>query len=243
MGKAVKKEPHILLWDIETDGINADRILCIGHKLFEIGKPKVLKATDYKREGLWDDKGMVEAFAEVFSSADYHATWYGSRFDLPVVNARMIAHGMKPLPPKPHLDLWKTARYQFKTGGGNRLAKWQDFLGLPEEKTPVRPSVWIKARYGHEPSLRYIYEHCYKDVIVLEDVFRKLRPWVQEEPARGLIVPTERGACIACGSTRLTKQGWRVSRTRRYQQYQCQDCGKWQAEKSADKATRGDMKP
>jgi uncharacterized protein YprB with RNaseH-like and TPR domain len=236
-----KKEPRILLWDIETDGINADRILCIGYK-FAGGKTHLLKATDYPRAGLWDDSGLIAAFAEVFASCDYHVTWYGARFDLPVVNARIIANGLQPLPPKPHVDLWKTARYQFRTGGGNRLAKWQDFLGLPAEKTPVRPSVWIKARYGHEPSLRYIYEHCIKDVGVLEDVYSKLRPWVSEEPARGLMVPTARGTCISCGSLHLVARGWRVSRTRRYQQYQCKNCGKWQAEKKAD-LIKGEFKP
>lgn len=230
-----KSEPRILLWDIETDGINADRVICIGYKFLGDRKPKLLRASDYQREGLWDDSGMIDAFSKVFATCDYHATWYGSRFDLPVINARIIQSGQKPLPPKPHLDLWKTARYKFKTGGGNRLAKWQDFLEISEEKTVVKPSIWIKARYGHEPSLKYIYDHCILDVDVLEGVFLKLRPWVEEEPARGLIVDVERGTCISCGSDMLTYQGWRVSKTRRYRQMQCQNCGKWQKEKGADK--------
>lgn len=238
-----KAEPRILLWDIETDGINADRIICIGYKFTTDKKVTLLKAVDYPGEGPWDDSGLMKAFAEVFASCDWHATWYGARFDLPVVRARMIAAGLPPEPPKPHVDLWKTARYQFKTGGGNRLAKWQDFLGITDEKTPVRPSVWIKARYGHKPSLQYIYEHCIDDVWVLEGVFLKLRPWVSDEPARGLMVPTDRGSCISCGSTHLQARGWRVSRTRRYKQYQCQNCGKWQAEKHADKSAIGDLKP
>lgn len=238
-----QKEPKILLWDIETDGINADRVLCVGYKFFGEKKTYLLRATDFERAGLWDDSGLIKAFADVFASCDYHVTWYGARFDLPVINARIIAAGLQPLPPKPHVDLWKTARYQFKTGGGNRLAKWQDFLGLPAEKTPVRPSMWIKARYGHEPSLKYIYHHCVKDVDVLEGVFEKLRPWVNEEPARGLIVSTNRGTCISCGSDHLTYQGWRIAKTRRYRQLKCQSCGKWQAEKNADKSTIGALKP
>src|SRR3990172_6824087 len=82
MAKA-KKEPRILHWDIETDGINADRILCIGYKFFN-KPPMVLRAEDYDRVGLWDDKGLLEAFGSVFAEADYHVTWYGSRFDQPV---------------------------------------------------------------------------------------------------------------------------------------------------------------
>lgn len=226
--------PKILLWDIETDGINADRILCIGYKFYGHKKVHLLKAADYPRKGLWDDRGLIAAFADVFTSADWHATWYGTRFDLPVVHARMIANGLGPLPSIPHVDLWVTARYQFRTGGGNRLAKWQDFLGIEDEKTPVKPSVWIKARYGHGPSLEYIYEHCRKDVEVLEEVFMKLRPWVKTEPARHLFDPSVSGSCLSCGSPHLIAQGWRVSRTRRYRRFQCRDCGKWQAEAKAD---------
>ncbi len=238
-----QKEPKILLWDIETDGINADRVICIGYKFQGDKKPKLLRAADFPREGLWDDSGMIKAFVSVFESCDMHATWYGSRFDLPVIKARMIQAGLKPLPPKPHLDLWKTARYDFKTGGGNRLAKWQDFLGIPEEKTVVKQSIWIKARYGHEPSLKYIYHHCLIDVDVLENVFVHLKPWIQDIPVRGLMVPTERGACISCGSTHLVARGWRVSKTRRYQQFQCKNCGHWQAAKKYDTSIKGDIKP
>lgn len=235
-------EPKILLWDIETDGINADRILCIGYKWHREKRVHLLRADDFPRDGLWDDKGLVKAFADVFTSADWHVTWYGARFDLPVVYARMIANGLKPLPAIPHVDLWKTAYVYFKTGGGNRLAKWQDFLGLPFEKTVMKPSVWIKARYGHEKSLKYIYDHCIKDVGVLEGVFNKMRPWVNMEPARHLSVPTPDHACISCGSPHLTNHGFRIAKTRRYRRLQCQACGKWQAESKAD-TTKSVIKP
>lgn len=225
-------EPRILLWDIETDGINADRIICIGYKWAEEKRVHLLRAEDFPREGLWDDSNMLREWARIFSTADYHVTWYGSGFDLPVVNARLIQAEEKPLPPIPHIDLWKTARYQFKTGGGNRLAKWQDFLGIPSEKTVVKPSIWIKARYGHKPSLKYIYDHCIIDVEVLEKVFARLRPWVKEEPVRGLTVAThDQNACLSCGSLSLQRRGFHISRTRKYQRWQCQACGKWQHDK------------
>lgn len=220
-------EPKILLWDIETDGINADRVLCIGYKWHDKKKVHLLRAEDYPREGLWCDKGVIGAFAKVFAEADFHVTWYGGRFDLPVINARMIANGLKPLPPVAHVDLWRTARYQFRTGGGNRLGKWQDFLGIPDEKTPVNPSMWIKGRYGHGPSLKYIYDHCIADVYVLEGVYDRLKPWVKDIPQQGLFTGDTVG-CISCGSYNLQNRGFHVTRTRKYRRLQCQDCGKWQ---------------
>lgn len=236
----IAAEPHILLWDIETDGINADRIICIGYKWAGEKKVHLLRAEDFPREGLWDDAGMLRAWRKIFETADYHVTWYGSGFDLPVVSARLIQAEEPPLPPIPHLDLWKTARYQFKTGGGNRLAKWQDFLGLPAEKTVVRQSIWIKARYGHKPSLKYIYDHCVIDVDVLEGVFNRLRPWVKDEPHRALLVAGhDPAACKSCGSLSLQRRGFHVSRTRKYQRWQCQACGHWQHDKHSLKVGPG----
>ena len=33
--------------------------------------------------------------------------------------------------------------------------------------------------------------------------------------------------CPTCQSTHVTRQGFKVSRTRKYRQYKCQDCGSW----------------
>ena len=229
----MSKGPRILLWDIETDGIQADRVICIGYKWHKEKKVHMLRAEDYPREGLWDDKGLMEAFVPVFEACDWHATWYGARFDLPVIKTRMIQHRMKPLPPKPHLDLWRVARKHFRLYS-NRLAAWQDHLGLRDDKTPIKPSVWVKARTGHGPALKYIYEHCHQDVLVLEQAFEQLRPWTEDEPARGLFTH-DHDACPSCGSKDLRRRGYKAALTRVYQQFVCNQCGRWFRPTKAEK--------
>jgi len=221
------RKPRVLLWDIETDGLQADRIVCIGYKFLGEREVHMLKATDYPRDGLWCDKGLIDAFVKVFEECDYHVTWYGSRFDEPVLKTRMIAHEMLPLMPKPHVDLWKAVRYRFRLYS-NRLQAWQDHLGLREDKTPVKPSVWIKARYGDAKALEYIYEHCHFDVLVLEKAFKRVRPWIDTEPARGLITGDHHG-CPTCGHKKVQRRGYKVANTRAFQQFRCMNpkCGRW----------------
>lgn len=221
-------EPRILAWDIETDGIQADRVLCIGWKIVGQPQEQLFTYDGFGRNApWWSDKKLLTEFAEVFEQCDMHVTWYGSRFDQPVVEGRMIQVGLGPLPPKPHIDLWKLARTKLgHRRQGHRLQAWQDRLGLREDKTPVKPSVWIAARHGDKSALQYIYDHCRQDVKVLEEVFLKMRPWVENQPAWGLFTG-EAGVCPSCGSWDVHRKGFKVALTRVYQQWKCNSCGRW----------------
>lgn len=226
------KGPRILLWDIETDGLQADRIMCIGYKW--AGENKVyLKAYDNyaNRNPWWSDKALVEDFSSIYNSCDYHVTWYGKRFDKTTVETKLIKWGLPPLAPKFHIDLWETARYQFKHYS-NRLQAWQDLLGTAADKTIVKASVWIDARYaGPAPdkkakaALKYIYNHCKADIEVLEEVFLKMRPWINKLPQTGIFTG-EPGACTACGSLNVKQTRTYTAGVMVYDMFQCQDCGR-----------------
>lgn len=236
-------EPKILFFDIESTGLNATfgTILCIGYKFLsdpEVHVPTILDGR--KRASMLDDKRLVERFAKVYNHCDYSVGHYSSRFDLPMIRTKLLKWGLPPLPPKPHIDTWWVARRELKLHS-NRLAVLQDFLGCTAAKTPLKPDDWIQAAHGSKDALEYIVEHCRQDVLVLEEVFVKLRPLAKEEPNRVLFVPDAADSCQSCGSGRLTKQGYRVAKSRRYQQYQCQDCGRWCRSNYADKLARAEL--
>ncbi len=236
-------EPKILFWDIESTGLNATfgTILCIGYKF--LGDPEVFCPTildGRKRGSMLDDKRLVERFAKVYNHCDYSVGHYSSRFDLPMVRSKLLKWGLPPLPPKPHLDTWWIARRELKLHS-NRLAVLQDFLGCTHSKTPLKPDDWIQAAHGSKEALSYIVDHCRADVQVLEEVFIKLRPLAKEEPNRGLFVISPADTCPSCGSVHLTRQGYKVAKSRRYQQWQCQDCGKWTRGVHADTDARAEL--
>jgi uncharacterized protein YprB with RNaseH-like and TPR domain len=235
-------EPKVLFWDIESTGLNATfgTILCIGYKF--LGDPQVHVPTildGRKRGSMLDDKRLVERFAKIYNHCDYSVGHYSSRFDLPMVRSKLLKWGLPPLQPKPHIDTWWIARRELKLHS-NRLAVLQDFLGCKAAKTPLKPDDWIQAAHGSKEALAYIVEHCHADVLVLEEVFLKLRPLAKEEPSRALFGPIGDG-CITCGSTHVTRQGFKIAKTRRYQQWQCQACGKWMKSVHADKEARAEF--
>lgn len=224
-------EPRCLFFDIESTNLNATfgTILCIGYKW--LGNPRVYVPTilDYSKTNFLDDRGLVKAFSEVYNSADYSCGHYAQRFDVPMIQSKLIKYGLPPLAPIPLIDTWRVARDNFKLHS-NRLATIQEFLGVEHSKTSINFDDWLQAAHGNKRALRQVVEHCRLDVLVLEEVFLKLRPLIKTEPSRQLFTEDRGMECIACGSKKLQCRGYQVAKTRKFKRLQCQSCGKWQRE-------------
>jgi uncharacterized protein YprB with RNaseH-like and TPR domain len=227
----MKDEPKVLIWDIESGSLNADFgvILCIGWKWLGQKKTHLIKITDnpgYDKDRT-DDSQVCKDFVKILEQADLQVTWYGKRFDEPFLRSRLIYHGIQGnLPPIPHWDGWETARKELKLSY-NRLVKLEDFLDLGEKKSPVSGRIWLKAVGGDRKSLKYIFDHCVADVLVLEEAYLKLRPYTRlNRPNLSAI--KGRPACPACGEEgRLQSRGYQKNLLTRWRRYQCQACGAW----------------
>lgn len=171
------------------------------------------------------EKRLLRDIVERLLAADMWIYHFGTHYDLPFVNTRLIYHNLPIVPPNfPAIDTWKIARNRLKLRN-NRLITISEFLGTVEEKDAIRPEQWLRAVAGHRPSMDYIVEHCRKDCVVLEEVYNRLRPLVLDHPNRGFI--DGRGGCTICGSERLQRRGYHITRTRRYRRFQCMSCGGW----------------
>ena len=221
---------NILSWDIEASNLAADFgvVLCVGFKTVGEGKAEVLDILDY----VGNDSNLIKAEKRLLKDvstklleADVWLTHFGTHYDLPFVNTRLLYHRLPTLPGNfSMIDTWKISRNRLKLRN-NRLITISEFLGTEDEKNAIKPEHWLRALGGHAPSMDYIVEHCRRDVLVLEEVYNRLRPLVLDHPSRGLI--DGRGGCGVCGETKLVKRGFHITRTRKYQRYQCSNCGAW----------------
>jgi uncharacterized protein YprB with RNaseH-like and TPR domain len=225
-------EPNILIWDCETTNLSASfgTLLAIAYKWH--GKPRVYVPTilDYSPKGMLDDGPLVRDFLEVYCRADYTVAHYGSRFDLPYLQTKCLKHGLGPAPNIPLIDTWRVARDNFKLHS-NRLAAWLEYLDCQHEKRAMRTDDWLHAAHGCPKAMKAVKERAKYDVLALEEVFDRMRPWIKNEPNRRLF--TDRGDCISCGGGPLYHRGYSVTRGRKYRRLQCQSCGKWQRENTA----------
>jgi uncharacterized protein YprB with RNaseH-like and TPR domain len=217
----------ILLWDLETSNLDADfgTILCVGYKWLGESRTHIIAIDDFPlfAKDPTDDREVVKAFLKVYQEADISITYFGGlgNFDLPFFQAKIMEHQLL-LPPKVEmLDLYYTVRGNLKLSRRS-LKNVAKFLGCKNQKDefPLEGPVWRRARAGHAPSLRYVYKHCRIDVLVLEEVYLRLRSLIKTHP--------KMGECRFCGEGTLQRRGIAVTRAATpKQRVQCRSCGAW----------------
>ena len=61
-----------------------------------------------------------------------------------------------------------------------------------------------------------------RDVVLLERVYFKLRPWAKN------LTSKEYGLkCPVCGSEKIQLRGWNINKVFKSRRFQCQSCGHW----------------
>ena len=70
-------------------------------------------------------------------------------------------------------------------------------------------------------------EYNIHDVKLLGPLYEFLLPWIKDHPNWALYNDAEQKCCPNCGSTDINRQGYRTTKTQKYQRYQCNVCGTW----------------
>lgn len=224
---SVGQKPKIVCFDIETSNLDGDYgyILCAAIK--PLGEPaKVLRISDYElhKTQPWNDRLLVRDIKQELERADVWVSYYGKRFDQPMINARLLASGAKPLSEViPHIDLYYVARRVLRISS-KRLGNVAELLKI-QPKMPVPRAIWVRAQAGHAPSIAYLSRRCRRDVETLEQAYLKLRSNVRLHPHIG--VTPEANLCRYCGEPRLQRRGYAITRGQRKRRVQCQACGSW----------------
>ena len=226
--------PRVLLFDIETINLTADLspVLCIAYKY--LGQRHVHTASiwddHYRMAGPFSKRDLLlcEFLQRLFHDADYLCAHYGSRFDRPFLNSRFLLHSFPPIDPGiPLLDTWRLARNNLALTS-NRLKNLGQFLELPHKKSDSGGwATWLDAVSGSDAARNRLIRYCRNDVLALESLYLKLQPFdatTNRAIFRSSPLPD---ACPTCASPYVTRSGHRVTRTRRYPRYHCEQCGRY----------------
>lgn len=218
---------RVLIWDIECTNLDADfgTILCIGYKWLGEKKVTILTITDYAsfEKDPTNDKQLVKDFLKVYNSADMTVAYNGVLFDRPYILAKVLEYGLEVPPSIPMQDPYFAVKSNLRISRKS-LAVVEELLGLEEQKTRVLRKVWKRAATGHIPSIRYVIQHCKKDVLVLEEAYLRLRPLMRTHFRLG----EDLGHCRFCNSDNLQSRGKSISKVKGAQRrVQCLDCAAW----------------
>ena len=78
---------------------------------------------------------------------------------------------------------------------------------------------------GDKDAWKRMQDYNVQDVVLLEQLYNKLLPWIKNHPNQNLFSGDV--VCPTCGSNHLQKRGTAVSTTGTYQRCQCRSCGSW----------------
>lgn len=220
----------VLFFDIESSNLAANfgYMLAFGWKWQHENHPKVVSISQFPRfrKDCTDDLEVVKTAYRLIESADVIVAHYGQRFDVPFINTRLLYHKLPFLPNVPLIDTWRISRDKLRLNS-NRLGSVANLLLGKSEKTQLSGPEWIRAAAGHEPSIKYVADHCKHDVLELEKVYNKIKGLCGTHPNVSLVANAGGEQCPICGSRSLQKRGIRIAKARKFQRLHCQSCGHW----------------
>jgi hypothetical protein len=98
------------------------------------------------------------------------------------------------------------------------------------------PEQWIRAMAGDRKAMKSIVDHNYKDVLVLEEVYLRLRPLAKNHPNLALMAgKMQDKTCKFCGSNKLQSRGMYYAKRQKYPRWMCRACGAWDRSSKAEK--------
>lgn len=218
------------------DNIVIERHLyCIGYKW--VGEKKIHSISildDPKRfkKNIHDDFYVLDEFRKIVEQADAVVYHHGDKFDLPMINGRLIKNGLPPMPKVPSFDTKKIASQNFRFNS-NRLDYLAKFLGY-KGKMANPSDLWIKAFQGDVDALKHMEKYCRQDIDINEFIYEKLMPFVKNQKVNAnMFLEGARCPNVNCAKTNLQWRGYNRTRTTKYRRFVCLDCGAWSDERKA----------
>lgn len=208
LGRTIKR----LFFDIETSP-NVVYSWRIGYNLslqpHDIIEEKKIICISYKWEGddtiyhlKWDenkdDKEMIRAFIRVMNSADEIVAHNGDKFDIRWLRSRAIFHRLPMFPKYRSLDTLKKSRGGFYFNS-HRLDYIAKYLGVGAKKVHRGFDMWKEVMNNDKDALKEMVDYCDQDVVVLEDVFLVLQPYILPNTNVSIHTKGKKYGCPICG--------------------------------------------
>lgn len=222
---------NVLIWHVFGDYAGQDQIL---HDSFLLtwaakwdGESKVLSDRLTKQEVLAkDDARIVESLARLLREADVVVAHNGDKFDIPIVNKRLMLNELDPLPPFNTIDTLKLAKRNFRMEM-NKLDFIAERLGLGR-KIKTEFMLWRDAYEGNVAALKEMERYNKQDVVLLEQVLDRMKPYVRRLTR---LFDGPGFSCPWCGSMKLQRRGKHRSQVTTWQRWHCMECKKYSRSK------------
>lgn len=200
--------------------VESGEVICFAAKWF--GQEEVFfhsKHHDGKQE-------MLNAAYNLISEADVVVHYNGKSFDMKHLNREFLLAGMTPPAPYAQVDLLNVVKSQFRFVS-NKLDYVVQALGMDGKTSHTGFQLWLDCMAGNDEAWELMKTYNIHDVVLTEDLYKRVLPWIQPHPTVGLYDPSADPTCPNCNSSNLKPRGRSYTSVSAFQRYRCDDCGKW----------------
>lgn len=226
---------EVYTWGLRDQNIGIEQIkhdqYCLMYCAKWLGESGVTSDTlinypkDYKKNPRCD-KNIALSVRNLLDQADIVIGQNSERFDLKWVFNMLLRHNIDPPSPYHSIDLLKVSRSRFYA-----LSHRLDFrgkqLGLGGKQPHEGFRLWLGCMAGDKKAWATMESYCKRDVLLTEQYYYKLRPYITNHPNVNMFHKLEVGGrlrCPACGSPKLKAKGFRYTHSGKRQRVQCGDC-------------------
>ena len=220
------------VWGMWKENISLEKLRADGYILSWAAK--WLGQTSVMTDAIWkhkhyekapeDDKLIVKSIHKLLDEADVVIAHNGDSFDLPIVNARAVIHGLQAPTSYKSIDTLKIARSRFKFTS-NKLDALGMFLKVGRKLEHTGMQLWVDVLDKDPRAQTKMMDYNVQDVLLLERVYNKLRGWDNRHPNLSMFSDQDRPVCNVCGSSHVHKKGSYYTNSMAYPRFKCVDCG------------------
>jgi hypothetical protein len=232
--------PKILLFDIET----APMEVYVWRLWKNVVTPgmviKSLSMLSWSAKWLFEDKVMGERVTtneafnredgsilgnlwNLLNEANLVVAHNGATFDVKIANARFALAGLNPPMPYRVIDTLRHTKKIFNVPSF-KLDELNAFFGLDLKMEHEGMELWKRCVNWDHLALDKMLKYNKRDVVILEELYLKIRPWMKGHPNVGLYINTDEEVCTNCGNENLTWGGHYFTPAGKFRSFRC-ECG------------------
>lgn len=219
-----------LVWRFFKENISPKQVKEHGHIMSYAAKWAGDDEIFYEENRKDNDTKIVSSLCQLLDEADFVVAHNGQEFDFKQIRARAVVNGIKPPSPFKVIDTYKIAKREFGFPA-NSLEYLTMVLKCKHVKGGHRKfpgfELWLECLRGNEEAWSELREYNIEDILALEELYLKLRPWDTRHPNTAVMQENEELTCPKCGGNHLQYRGYAYTSVGKYHRLQCQDCGGW----------------
>lgn len=171
-----------------------------------------------------DDSRVLGGIWDLLNEADFLLGHNINGFDIPKLNTRFLYNGFNPPSYSKTIDTYSICNSTFKLES-NKLDYACQYFGLDHKVETGGLQLWIDCMAGNSKALDKMVYYNENDVLINEEIYLKIRPFIRNHPNVNLYGENDSQHCPACGSNVLLDAGYYHTNVSKFKSFRCARCG------------------